>query len=67
MSKGEVTEYDSSLGYGRIMDSLTGESLVVYAKGVDSETGQSLQAGQSVEFETEYHTSQNCAVYVRIV
>lgn len=67
MSKGKVVEFDSSRGHGRIIDSLTGESLVVYAKSVDSEIGQSLKEGQSVEFEIEYHQGENWAVYVRIV
>jgi len=67
MSKGKVSEYDCGRGYGHITDSLTGESLVVYAKCVDSDTGQFLREGQSVEFQIEYHTSQNWAVYVRIV
>lgn len=67
MSKGKVAEYDCSLGYGRIIDGLTGEALVVYGKSLDSDTGQSLKEGQAVEFEIEYHTAQNRAVYVRIV
>lgn len=66
MSKGKVTEYNSNRGCGRILDSVTGESLVVYANSLDSETGQLLTEGQLVEYEIEYHRSENWAVYVRI-
>lgn len=67
MSKGKVFEYDPSRGCGRIIDSLTGESLVVYANSVDTEIRQSMKEGQSVEYEIEYHRGENWAVYVRVV
>jgi cold shock CspA family protein len=49
------------------MDSVTGESLKVHANSLDPENAQMLQEGQQVEFQIEYHRSQNWAVYVRIV
>jgi cold shock CspA family protein len=67
LSKGKVTEFSVKQGCGRIVDSSTGESLVVYANSLDLEKGQELQEGQAVEFQIEYHRSQNWAIYVRIV
>ena len=67
MAKGKVKDYDTNRGYGRIIDSSTGEALTVYANSIDSETGQALKEGQSVEYEIEYHRGENWAVYVRIV
>lgn len=68
MPRGIVQEYDQQRGHGRIIDCATSEPLNVYANYVDCEFGQTLMAGQTVEYEIEYHRGENnWAVYVRIV
>ncbi len=67
MPKGKVQEYDTQRCCGRIIDSDTNESLIVYANYIDTDSGHILLAGQTVEYQIEYHRGENWAVYVRIV
>ena len=67
MSKGKVKEYDSSRGYGTIVDTDTGQELAVYANYVTLEKGSSLREGQGVEYEIENNRHQNWAINVRVL
>jgi len=65
MSKGRVKEYDSDRGYGSIIDSGSGQKLLVYANFIDVKECKMLKEGQEVEYEIEYQRGENWAIHVR--
>ena len=67
MPKGKVKEYDLDHGDGIIVDSETGDRLIVYANYVKLKQKKFLREGLVVEYETEDHRHGNWAVNVRII
>ena len=67
MSIGKVKEYDSARGCGIVVDSETGRQLTVYANYTSLEEGETLKAGQDVEYEIKNNRNENWAVNVRLL
>ena len=67
MSKGKMKEYDANRGCGVIIDFNTGQPLTVYANFISLKRGETLQAGQEVEYEIENNRHINWAINVRIL
>lgn len=66
MPKGKVKEYNSSRGYGIIIDSDTNRQHTVYANNIILKKGEVLNENQEVSFEIEHHRNDDWAVDVRI-
>ena len=66
MQKGKVKDYDSSRGFGSIIDFATGQCLTVYANYVNLKAGETLNKGQEVVYEIEHKRNENWAVNVKI-
>lgn len=67
MSKGKVKEYDSSCGYGIIIDFDTGQQLTVYANYINFKKGEFLKEEKEVEYEIENNRHRNLLVNVKIL
>jgi cold shock CspA family protein len=67
MPKGKVREYDMDHGEGIIVDSNTGQSLIVYANYVCLKHRKILHEDQDVEYEIDCSQHRNWAVNVRIL
>lgn len=64
MSLGKVKEYDSIRGRGIIVEDSGGNEFVVYADYIDIKNGESLKAGQNVEFDSR---SEVWAINVKVM
>ena len=67
MPKGTVKEYDSTRGYGVIIDLGTGQELTVYANYTNLKKGETLNVDQNVEYEIENNRPRNWAVNVKVL
>lgn len=67
MPLGKVKEYDVNRGCGIIIEIPGEEEFVVYANYVYMKRGDSLKAGQNVEFEKQRQRSAVWAVNVKVV
>ena len=67
MPKGIINEYDKNRGIGNIVDSLTGQKLIIYANFLQLGQEESLAEGQEVEYEVERRQGANWAINVRFL
>ena len=67
MSKGKVKEYNQSRGCGVIFDLGTGQELIVYANYISLEKGETLKAGQDVEYDIENKRNDIWAINVKVL
>lgn len=67
MSFGRVKEYDQGRGCGIIVESPGTDEYVVYANYIYMKRGDSLKAGQKVEFEKKNNRSEIWAINVKVL
>ena len=67
MAIGKVKEYDLNRGCGFIVEIPGGEEFVVYANYIYMKRGDSLKAGQKVEFEKKNNRSEVWAINVKVL
>ena len=67
MPLGKVKEYDANRGYGIIVETPGNDEYVVYANYIYMKRGDSLKAGQKVEFEKKNNRSEVWAINVKVL
>lgn len=67
MSFGLVKKYDQSRGCGIIVESPGSDEYVVYADYIYMKRGDSLKAGQKVEFEKKNNRTEVWAINVKVL
>lgn len=67
MAFGIVKEYDAGHGCGIIVETPGNDEFVVYKNNIYMKRGDSLKAGQKVEFDKENNRSEVWAINVKVL
>jgi cold shock CspA family protein len=67
MPVGKVKEYDQARGCGIIIEYPGADEFVVYSKYIYMKRGDSLRAGQNVEFEKQNNRTTVWAINVKVL